>query len=507
MKPEATIRAADRRALFLLLAASTGCAMSLIDTNVVAVAVPAIARDLGAGAGDAQWIISAFFLTFSASLLPVGAIADRQGRRRTFLSGLAALAVASLVCGLAPTMLWLQFGRGIQGVATAFVLAPALAVIGHRFHGEAERNRAWAIWGGVMGVTMVSAPVVGGLVVESLGWRWGFFLNIPICIVLAGAVIAYADESRDNSRGRIDPPGILLFATSMFGLTWGLISVQAQGLGSAGTLAGFAVGVVAMCGFIVVERIQDHAMLDLGLFRNARFIGAVWAMFAYAATAQVMASLLPIFLQNGGGLSAATTGFAMLPFALAMLIFPYVGARLGPHLSSPAILALGLATVAVGNTAAGWGAWSGVWPLLLSGMFVIGSGAGLLNGETQKAIMMTIPRDQAGVASGVSTTARFSGILIGFAALNAVFAFGIRIRFASDACTSVTCPDQGELAEAFIAGDPYAALADRSESVISSVQQYYAMAFSTSFLAAALVAASSAALVWWLLRRPPPERR
>lgn len=460
-----------RSSLFLLLAASVGCAMTLVDTNVVAMAVPEIARDLNAGPAGAQWIISAFFLTFAASLLPAGVVADRLGRRRVFLLGLAGLGATSLVCGLAPGMVWLQLGRGMQGIAMAFVLSPALALIGHRFRGPAERNHAWAIWGGVMGVTMVVAPIGGGLIVQSFGWRWAFFLNIPICAALAGAILVYAQESRDPTRGGLDPLGILLFAASMFGLVWGLINAQAQGWDSALTLGGFALGIGALTGFIVAERVQRHAMLNLRLFREPRFVGAVWAMFAYAATAQVMASLLPVFLQNGAGFSVATAGFAMLPFALAMLVFPYFGARLGRRHSSAAILALGLATVAVGNMVAGLGACSQLWPLFLFGTFVTGSGAGLLNGETQKAIMMAIPPNEAGVASGIGTTARFSGILIGFTALNTVLAFSAIRESGSD----------------MLAADPAAT------------------AFSMALFTAATFAALSAFMVLRLLRNPSPH--
>lgn len=459
--------------LLLLLAASVGCAMSLVDTNIVAMAVPEIARSLNAGPADAQWVVSAFFLTFAASLLPAGVIADRLGRRRVFLLGVTGLGLTSLVCGLAPGMVWLQLGRFMQGVAMAFVLSPALALIGHRFRGAAERNHAWAIWGGVMGVTMVVAPIGGGLLVQSFGWRWAFFLNIPICVALAGAIKVYAEESRDPTRGGLDPLGILLFAASMFGLVWGLINAQAHGWDSAATLAGFALGIGALAGFIVAERVQRHAMLNLRLFRNPRFVGAVWAMFAYAATAQVLASLLPVFLQDGAGFSIATAGFAMLPFALAMLVFPYAGARLGRRYSSAAILALGLATVAAGHVLAGWGACSHRWPLFFLGTFVTGGGAGLLNGETQKAIMMTIPADEAGAASGVGATARFSGILIGFTGLNTVLAFsaGAIRRSGSDPFTTEPA----------------------------------ATAFSMALFVAAALAVLSAFVVWRLLRKPSPH--
>lgn len=483
MPNDAAARASAGTALLLTMAA--GCAMALVDTNIVAVAVPAIARQLGASAAETQWIVSAFFLSFAAMLLPAGTIADRLGRRRTFLCGLAGLAAASLSSGLAPTASWLHLGRGAQGAATAFVLAPALAIIGHRFQGEAERNRAWAFWGGVMGATMVVAPIAGGLIVQSLGWRWAFFINVPICAVLAAATTAYAEESRDPSRGRLDPLGIILFAGAMLGLTWGLIDGQARGWGSTTALTGFALGAAALISFVGAECVQTNAMLDLGLFRNRHFIGAVWAMFAYAAAAQVMASLFPIFLQNGAGLSATASGFAMLPFALAMLIFPYLGRPLGRRLRSPTILALGLMVVAAGNALAGWGALSGDWLILLPGMFVIGSGAGLLNGETQKAIMIAVPRERTGVASGISTTARFSGILIGFAGLNAVLASQMRGPISKAPCNP-------------------AASCDLAPFALTQAQQLYASAFAASLFAAALVATLSAGLVWRLMRAGRP---
>lgn len=479
--------------------------MSLVDTNIVAIAIPAIARELNADASDTQWVISAFFLSFAAMLLPAGAIADRLGRRRMFLCGLAGLAAASLSGGLAPTTDWLHLSRGAQGAATAFVLAPALAIIGHRFHAGTERNRAWTIWGGVMGATMVTAPIAGGIIIELFGWRWAFFINLPICALLAAATLAYAQESRDPTRGRLDPLGILLFAGAMLGLTSGLITGQTQGWASTATLLGFGLGALSLIGFVIAEWLQAHAMLDLQLFRSRQFNGAVWAMFAYAATAQVMASLFPIFLQNGGGLSPTATGFAMLPFAFAMLAFPYLGSMLGRRLTSPSILAFGLAVVAAGNAVAAWGAVSGNWLVLLPGMFVIGAGAGLLNGETQKAIMMTIPRERVGMASGISTTARFSGIVIGFALLNAVLTNSARSVAADlDCAAGHACGSGRSFADAVIAGDLSIATSGMPAHDIARVlplaRILYSDAFSAALLAAALLAALSAVLVWALMR-------
>ena len=330
--------------------------MTVLDTNVVAVVLPTIARDLGASFAEVEWVVSTYVLCFAALLLPAGSIADRFGRRKVFLGGIGLFALASLLCGAAPSAPALYLARGAQGVGAAFLLAPALAIIGHAFHDEAERARAWAIWGGIMGLTMVLAPIIGGVIAYGLGWRWAFYVNVPVCALLGTAVLPLIQELRDSEARSLDPAGIILFAASMFGLTWGLIHGQAQGWLSTSALAGFAGGFAAFIGFLAAETNQARPMLDLALFRLPRFIGAVLAMFAYAASAQVMAQLLPLYLQNGLGLPPLDAGLAMLPFAIAMLILPQIGQWLGRYLASHQILALGLSVVCLGNLVTAWGA-------------------------------------------------------------------------------------------------------------------------------------------------------
>ncbi|MGA0561311.1 MFS transporter [Ancylobacter sp. VNQ12] len=482
--------------LALLLTASTGCAMTVLDTNIVAIVLPTIARDFGASFAEIEWVVSTYVLCFAALLLPAGAIADRFGRRRVFLAGIALFALASLLCGLAPSARLLYLARALQGVGAAFQLAPALAIIGHGFHGEAERNRAWAIWGGIMGLTMVLAPVLGGLIAHFLGWRWAFLVNIPIGLALGVAALAFTGESRDGAARRLDPAGIALFAGTMFAVTWGLINGQAQGWTSPSALAGFAAGLCAFAGFIVVERAQARPMLDLGLFRLPRLVGGVWAMFAYAACAQVMASLLPLFLQNGLGRSPLEAGLSMLPFALTMLIFPQIGRLLGGRLTSPRILTLGLATVGLGNGLTGWGAHLGEWPVVMTGMLVLGAGGGLLNGETQKAIMSVVPRERAGMASGISTTARFSGILIGFALLSGVLATVVR--------AGLERTHDAAFAEAVIAGDLPLAVAGLAggprDLAITHAHAAYSGGFAVALFAAGAIALASAVAVGRLMR-------
>ena len=197
--------------------------MTVLDTNVVAVVLPTITRDFGATFADVEWVISTYVLCFASLLLPAGSIADRHGRRRVFLSGIGAFAISSWLCGVSPTATYLYLARALQGVSASFMLAPALAIIGHTFSSESGRNRAWSIWGGIMGLTMVLSPIVGGIIAYYLGWRWAFYINVPICLTLGLAVFALLGESRDDNARRLDPLGIMAFTAAMFGVTWGLM--------------------------------------------------------------------------------------------------------------------------------------------------------------------------------------------------------------------------------------------------------------------------------------------
>lgn len=489
--------------LFVLLAASTGCAMTVLDTNVVAIILPTIAREFRASFADIEWVISTYVLCFASLLLPAGAIADRYERRRIYLIGITTFALTSLFCGAAPSATALYLARALQGVSAAFLLAPALAIIGHTFHNPDERNRAWAIWGSIMGLTMVLAPIIGGIIAYALGWRWAFYINIPICVLLAGAVFILVKESRDTDARRLDPAGIIFFAAFMFGLTWGMINGQASGWTSWNALNGFIGGSISLGIFIASERAQSRPMLDLGLFSNPRFLGAVWAMFAYAASAQVMASMLPLFLQNGLGRSALQAGFAMLPFALAMLIFPHIGRLLERHISSSGILAGGMSCVAIGNGITAWGAYVGSWIIVMAGMVVIGSGGGLLNGETQKAIMSVVPKERSGMASGISTTSRFSGILLGFAMLSGILATMVRKWVAAFGC-GTGCHHPSDFADAIVAGDLPSAISglegSSQEIAIQHAHHAFSYGFAVALLVASIFALGSSIIVFTLMQ-------
>lgn len=494
----------NRKETAALIVASAGCAMTVLDTNVVGIVLPTIAKDLQASFAEVEWVVSTYVLCFAALLLPAGSIADRYGRRRVFLIGIALFAIASLACGLAPSAPRLYLARAIQGVGAAFLLAPALAIIGHTFHDEHARGRAWAIWGGIMGLTMVVSPLIGGAISSLVGWRWAFHINIPICVLLATAVLMLVKDSRDPTPRTLDIPGIVFFALAMFSVTWALILGPSQGWTSGPVALRAGGGLLLFSVFVWIEQRRAYPMLDLKLFAAWPFVGAVLAMFAYASSAQVMASLLPLFLQNGRGNGALAAGIGMLPFALAMLIFPQVGRRLSPYLDSARILTLGLAIVALGNLVMMFSARQHGELLLILGMAILGAGGGLLNGETQKAIMGTVPRHRAGMASGISTTSRFSGILLGFAGLGAVLASSTRSAL-EKAMPTANLPVEAGFIDSIVAGDLERAIGRYSPSVAATVTSIardgYSAGFSHAFLAAGAIAFLAAIVVFVTMRR------
>lgn len=502
--------AAPRSTTPLLLTASLGCAVTVLDTNLVGIVLPTIATDLQASFADIEWVVSAYLLCFAALLLPAGAVADRSGRKRVLLAGLAIFALASLACGAAPTARALYLARAAQGAGAAFLLAPSLAVIGHAFHGERERARVWAVWGAIMGFTMVLSPLVGGVISHWLGWRWAFYINLPVCAALALAVARWVPDSRNPERRALDFPGIVLFAAAMFALTWGLITGPAQGWTGAAVLLRFLAGVCLFALFVAVERRTAAPMLDLALFGNRRFVGAVVAMLAYAASAQVMASLLPLYLQNAHGATALEAGVGMLPFALAMLLLPQAGRRLAAFMPGHRILALGLAIVGLGNLVMMWSARTLEEPLLAAlGMAIVGSGGGLLNGETQKAIMGAVPAERAGMASGISTTSRFCGILLGFAGLGSLLGSGVRSTL-MDGLARLGLQASPERMERLVAGDlsdaAAAAEALPAAGLEALVRAGFGAGFEHAFLAAAVAALLACVAVHVCMREPQARR-
>jgi len=498
-------------ARYTLLTASLVCALIILDTNIVAVSLPSIARDLSGSFADIEWVVSAYLLAFAACLLPAGSLADRFGRRRMLLLGLAVFGAASWACGAAPSLLLLDLARAAKGIGAAMLLTSALAAIGNRFHEPQERLRAWAFWGACMGATITFAPLLGGVIASTLGWRWIFYINLPLVAVLALMVLSSIEESRDSAAARLDPMGSVTFAGSLSCLIWAMIDANQVGWGSVDTLGRLLISAFLFSLFIMVERSQPRPMVDLRLMRSGRFIGALLGMFAYAACAQVMMTLLPLYLQNGLQLSVLAAGAGMLPFAVAMLLMPRFGMRLAVRLSPAQVFALGLVLVGVGNLLCAWAVGQGGYIAFAWASVVLGAGAGLLNGDTQKNIMACVPRERTGMASGLSTTTRFGAIVIAIGVFGGVLAArsGQLLREAMAGVAPEHLGKVSGMATRVAAGDLQAALSlldpRLREAVAPLARHAFAGGFEAVLLTAGAVALVFAVVVGVLLGRPLPE--
>lgn len=494
IEPDAQ-QSSERGKFRILLTVSLVSSLIMLDSNIVAVSLPAIGRALSASFTDIQWVISAYVLTYAALLLAAGSYADLRGRRKAMLIGLVIFACASTACGMAATPLMLNLARAVQGVGGAFLLTASLAIISAEFNGEA-RAGAFAFWGASLGIALAVGPIIGGAITNVFGWRWIFLVNVPACALLVLATLSVVEESRDPAAKQLDFIGIITFTAGLGLLVWALIDGNDDGWTSTGILIRLAAAAASFVAFVIAELSQDRPMVDLALFRRRTFVGAVLAMMGYGASAQVMVFFLPLFLQNAYGYQAIVAGVAMLPFAAPMVLAPRLTSRLAGRFSGRVLLTLGLAITVAGNLLF-WAVARAqlTYSAFVLAMLVAGCGAGLLNGETVKVLGGAVPQDRAGMASGLASTTRFIGILISVAAMGAVLSsvvrhvFGIAAVAAGlDQATAVAA------AKRVAAGDLLSMLSAMPEATRSALHGAGLASFADGFGAASLLAAVIAAI-------------
>jgi EmrB/QacA subfamily drug resistance transporter len=497
--------AAAPSSFWILLTASLVSSLIMLDSNVVAVSLPAMGRSLGASFTDIQWVISAYVLTYASLLLASGNYADLYGRKKAMVLGLVIFAIASVGCGLAPTSLLLNLARAAQGVGGALLLTASLAIIGNAFQG-AERTRAFAFWGASLGIALAIGPIVGGIITDAVGWRWVFLVNVPACALLIFATFGYIDESRDPQAKKLDFGGILTFSLGLALMVWGLIDGNDEGWSSPTILIRLAAAAVLFAVFVIVELRQTQAMMDFTLFKKDTFLGAVLAMIGYGASAQVMVFFLPLYLQNAYGFRPLIAGIAMIPFALPMVLAPRVTARLAAIYSGRMLLTAGLAIALAGNILFSIVAYADLpYVVFVACMLVAGCGAGLLNGQTVKVLQSAVPENRAGMASGLASTTRFIGILVSVAVLGAILSDVARSHFVSAAKRlGLDGAAADAAATKVISGDLAGMLASAPESVRPALKatglSAYATGFGEASILAALIAALACALTYRYVR-------
>lgn len=403
-----------------LVAASLGTAILLLDVTIVYVALPAIAEDLEASFVSVQWVIDAYTVVMAATLLVAGVMADRFGRRRVFAAGVILFSLASALCGLANSGIFLDISRGLQGIGAAAIFAASLALLANEFSG-ADRGFAFGVWGAVTGVALAVGPLIGGLVVEGLDWRWIFFVNVPVGALLLAITFTWVSESRAEHSVRIDIPGAALFGTVCLLVALGLTRGNDAGWTSPWILAALIGALLAIAAFVAVERASSAPMLPLELFRVPAFSGTAIVAFAQSVAIYPLLFFLAIYLQDGLGYSPIGAGLRLLPLTLLiLLVAPFAGRLTGKYpLRVP--LVVGLALLGAALLAMRGLTPEDDWTALLPGMILGGLGIGAISPSLAAAMVAVLPVERSGLSSGINNTFRQLGIAMGVAGLGALF--------------------------------------------------------------------------------------
>ncbi|MBZ6102318.1 MFS transporter [Streptomyces olivaceus] len=432
--PELTHR---RRMLVLAI-----CCMSLlivsIDNTILNVALPSMQRDLHASTSGLQWAIDAYTLVLAALLMLSGSTADRIGRKRVFMTGLVVFTLGSLLCSLAPDLSSLVVFRMMQAVGGSMLNPVAMSIITNTFTDPRERARAIGVWGAVVGISMAAGPLVGGVLVESVGWRSIFWVNLPVGLAALLLTLRFVPESRAPKGRRPDPLGQLMVIVLFGSLTYAIIEAPNAGLT---TVLPFAVlALAALAGLLLYEPRRAEPLIELRFFRSAPFSGAtVIAISAFAALGGFL-FLSTLYLQNVRGLSALEAGLWMLPMAVPTFLCAPLSGRLvgsrGPRL--PLLIAGGALTVSGALFAAFEAETSDV--TLFVGYVLFGVGFGFVNAPITNTAVSGMPRAQAGVAAAVASTSRQLGQTLGVAVVGAVLAAGVSASAYRDTFVSASRP-------------------------------------------------------------------
>ncbi len=394
-----------------------------LDNTVLNVALPSMQRELHASVAGLQWTIDAYTLVLASLLMLAGSTADRIGRRKVFQTGLVLFTIGSVLCSLAPSLTLLVVFRMVQAVGGSMLNPVAMSIITNTFTDPRERARAIGAWGGVVGISMAAGPIVGGLLVDSVGWRSIFWINLPVGVAALLLTFLYVPESRAPRARRPDPVGQLLVIALLGSLTYAII--EAPNTSAGHTLAYGAVALAALLALLWYEPRRAEPLIDLRFFRSVPFSGAtVIAISAFAALSGFL-FLSTLYLQNVRGLDALHAGLWMLPMAVMCAVCAPLSGRLvgsrGPRVS---LLTAGIAMTASGVLFGAFEAQTSNVTLSI-GYVLFGLGFGFVNAPITNTAVSGMPRAQAGVAAAVASTSRQIGGTLGVAVIGAVLAAGI----------------------------------------------------------------------------------
>jgi EmrB/QacA subfamily drug resistance transporter len=394
--------------------------MIALDAMVITTAFATIRTEFGTSVETLQWTVNAFNLAFAVLLLTGAALGDRFGRRRMFASGIALFVAASVACALAPTAAWLIVSRAMQGAGAALVMPLAMAILSGAFAKE-ERGRALGIFSGITGCALIIGPAVGGFLTASLGWRFIFWINLPIGIVLIALAFTRLRESL-GPQAKLDVPALTLVAAAALALVWGLMRGNQMGWASVEVTGALTLGVLFSLGFIAWEQRASAPMIPLQLFAERPFTAGVVSSFLFYAAMYGVLFLLPQFLQVTLGFGPLGAGLRLLPWTSTLFLTAPIAGAAVKKFGERRLVVTGLLMQTAGL---GWIAFEvgagASYPVMIAPLILAGVGVSMAMPAAQNAILGSVAVTEMGKASGIFNMGRFLGGMFGIALLVAAF--------------------------------------------------------------------------------------
>jgi EmrB/QacA subfamily drug resistance transporter len=502
--PDAQIASKEAAKPWILAATILASSMAFIDSTVINVALPALQANFQSTVVDVQWVVESYGLFLGALILAGGSLADLFGRRLIFLTGIAIFTLASVICGVAPTINVLISARSFQGAGAALLVPGSLAIISTAFD-EKSRGHAIGTWSGFTAITTAIGPVLGGWLVEHASWRWVFFINVPLAAAVIAISLWRVPEARSAMARRVDWPGALLATLGLGGLVFGCIESTNLGWEDALVLGGLIGGIACLIGFVALETRTTFPMVPIILFRNQDFSGAnLLTLFLYSALG-IFFFLFPLNLIQVQQYSATAAGAAILPLILTMfLLSRWSGglvARYGarrPLILGPLIVALGFVLFALPSITHSY------WTMIFPSVMVLAFGMALTVAPLTTDVMNSVDQDRVGTASGINNAvARVAGVLaIAVLGIVMVWAFHTRLDRALKHLSLAPQMLQGLRAqETRLAGlEPPPGLDSNTKTALTNmIRQAFVFGFRIIMLLCAALSVASAAVAWRML--------
>jgi EmrB/QacA subfamily drug resistance transporter len=462
----------------------------VVDNTIVNVALPTLAGDLGADIRDLQWVVDAYTLVFAGLLLLAGALGDRFGRRRMLLAGLGIFGAASGGAGYAGDVDGLIFARAGMGAGAALIMPATLSLLVSLFSDARERSMAVGIWAATAGVGVALGPVVGGFLLDHFWWGSIFIVNVPLVAVAIVAGHRLLPESSDPVARRIDWTGAGLSGVGLVALVWAVIEAPAKGWTSTPVIGAGAIAVAALAAFVLWQRRTDEPLLDVQLFRNARFTAASSTIMVLFFALFGFLFLSTQYLQFVLGYSPLGAGVRALPYAGPMIVFAIGSARLVAWLGTKRVVTAGMLLFSAGLAVAATVSTGSGYGRLAIAMILMGAGMGLAGAPATESILGSLPPERANLGSAVNDTTRELGGALGVAIVGSVMSSLYAAKLSDALPASVSPADAAAARESLGAG------AQMGPDIANAAREAFVQAMSGASIVVAIVAAAGAFMAW-----------